>query len=284
MGKTHIDDGVEDTELSLKGNGLQRSVAFALIRLYAEKLRYDENNLSVTSTGLFLCVDEPEIWMHPRAQLQLAQALSTIADKEQVWVSTHSPYMLKKIKGTRSEYRIFIFNDIKDDESTLFKNRVKDSEELGVISPGEPSLAEITYKAFQIATPEYHSELLGLIQNKTNKPSIVALDNMFTDEYHLPRRYKRLDSRYLKTAKNGEHISSPVAIETLPIHLRNLIDHPESIQKKGECLRIFRSCPSEFPKCSIEQIEDQDNCIIPGQLEKSIKLLESICLQLNNEE
>lgn len=278
MGKTNVNDGIADTEFSAKGNGLQRSVAFALIRLYSEKIRLNDDDKSATRPGLFLCVDEPEIWMHPRAQLQLAQALSTIAKNEQVWVSTHSPYMLKNFNGTKSPCRLFIFKDVSNDEHISFIQRINDSEKLGVISPGEPSLAEITYKAFQIATPEYHSELFGIIQSKKNMDSLSHMDEMFVKEYSLERKYTRIDSRYLKVKSNNRHQCSPVATETLPVHLRNLIDHPESIQKKDECLNTFQSNPCEFPDCSTEAIKAQDNHIDAGQLEESIKCLENICL------
>lgn len=165
MGKTQVDDGVEKTDLKQKGNGLQRAVALAVIRLYADILASQQQEQG-SSIGLFLCVDEPEIWMHPKAQEQLAQALSVIGNNEQIWITTHSPYILSQYDGNKD--KLSILNDLTSSEMP-FTKRVVESTELGGLHKGQPSLAEITYRAFQMATPEFHSELFGLLQSKTGK-------------------------------------------------------------------------------------------------------------------
>lgn len=68
MGRTVVDDGIE-TDLYQKGSGLQRAVAFAVIRVYAEQQKASasmdsgsrESAGTPPGTSLFLCVDEPEI-------------------------------------------------------------------------------------------------------------------------------------------------------------------------------------------------------------------------------
>src|SRR5699024_7096052 len=70
------------------------TVLFALLRAYA----------SIRSTGLndetrsdsprpcyVLLFEEPELYLHPRAQRQLMAALGTFSDEHQVLVTTHSP-------------------------------------------------------------------------------------------------------------------------------------------------------------------------------------------------
>ncbi|ASE10965.1 ATP-dependent nuclease [Kocuria rhizophila] len=88
-----IDDGHEGS-ISSKGDGLKRTVLFALLRAYA----------SIRSTGLsddtrsesprpsyVLLFEEPELYLHPRAQRQLMAALGTFSNEHQVLVTTHSP-------------------------------------------------------------------------------------------------------------------------------------------------------------------------------------------------
>lgn len=276
MGKTHVNDGIANTELSEKGNGLQRAVAFALIRIYADQLRNASEDDSKPCPGLFLCVDEPETWMHPKAQLQLANALSTIAGKEQVWISTHSPYMLTNCNAGKDDAKLFVFNDIADNGSNHSDNRISTSQQLGIINVGKPSLGEITYRAFQIATPEYHNELFGVVQSRLNKPAIAKLDEVLADvkgEYRLEQKYLRLDSRYLGTIKE------PIACETLPVHIRNLIDHPEAIEKKQECIDKFRielKQKSYDGDYTLEDLQDQENKYTDEELEESIRMLEQV--------
>lgn len=88
-----VDDGHEGS-ISSKGDGLKRTVLFALLRAYA----------SIRSTGLsddtrsesprpsyVLLFEEPELYLHPRAQRQLMAALGTFSNEHQVLVTTHSP-------------------------------------------------------------------------------------------------------------------------------------------------------------------------------------------------
>lgn len=88
-----VDDGHEGS-ISSKGDGLKRTVLFALLRAYA----------SIRSTGLsddtrsesprpsyVLLFEEPELYLHPRAQRQLMAALGTFSSEHQVLVTTHSP-------------------------------------------------------------------------------------------------------------------------------------------------------------------------------------------------
>lgn len=84
MGKTVVDDGIE-TDLYQKGPGLQCAVAFAAIRVYAEQQKVSastgsdsrESARTLPGPSLFLCVDEPEIWMHPRRSRLLCKRLRT---------------------------------------------------------------------------------------------------------------------------------------------------------------------------------------------------------------
>src|SRR5699024_4567029 len=88
-----VDDGHEGA-ISSKGDGLKRTVLFALLRAYA----------SIRSTGLsddtrsesprpsyVLLFEEPELYLHPRAQRQLMAALGTFSSEHQVLATTHCP-------------------------------------------------------------------------------------------------------------------------------------------------------------------------------------------------
>lgn len=86
--RTLVDDG-DETEISEKGNGLQRAIMIALIQVYAQMLSTGESK-----KPFFLFIDEPELYLNPQAQKILLSALRQISAKEQVFLVTHSPYFI----------------------------------------------------------------------------------------------------------------------------------------------------------------------------------------------
>ncbi len=93
-----VDDGFRDV-IETKGDGMKRAVTvtFALLRGYVDIREREKNNKSTDpddilgSKYLFL-FEEPELYLHPRAQNILYEALGEISKDHQVCVSTHSPY------------------------------------------------------------------------------------------------------------------------------------------------------------------------------------------------
>lgn len=293
MGRTVVDDGIE-TDLYQKGSGLQRAVAFAAIRVYAEQQKASANTDSdsqesvgtLPGPSLFLCVDEPEIWMHPKAQQALAQALADISQNEQVIVSTHSPYILQAFNRNVSgnSESLFIFNDDKTSD-----NRIMKSTDFGRVHPNRPSLAEITYEAFQIPTPEFHSELFGILHTNIKKLNVVhkgndkcqvhlsnvsmvdrvlksELLNLDEEDTH---EYCRLDSRDRKFKDVWK--GNPIASETLPVHIRNLTDHPEASAFLEEAKQYYRDHPMEDG--SFYDFSQIENKYTDDQLSRSIEIL-----------
>lgn len=91
--KIKISDGKMETYLDENGSGMQRSVALALLQVYAEDLvKHPENDAA--KKPFYLFIDEPEICLHPQAQKKLLFALKQIARRQQVFITTHSPYFI----------------------------------------------------------------------------------------------------------------------------------------------------------------------------------------------
>lgn len=88
-----VDDGSKDL-IEHKGDGIKRSLTFALLRAYVhhltEKARAGGQNAAAERPLLFL-FEEPELYLHPRSQRVLFDTLSQIAHTHQVVVTTHSP-------------------------------------------------------------------------------------------------------------------------------------------------------------------------------------------------
>ncbi len=94
-----IDDG-HSTTADRKGHGLQRALIFALIRAWANSLRKPQVKEGTkprkASESVVFAFEEPELFLHPHAQRQLAANLAKLADaaNHQVFSSTHSTHFV----------------------------------------------------------------------------------------------------------------------------------------------------------------------------------------------
>ena len=205
-GQLLVTDGNYETPLCDKGTGMQRAVTLALIQVYSN-MQHKTKELA----PLTLLLDEPETWLHPRAQIQLGKALAKISEDEQLFLITHSPYMLRSYSPTK--HGLLIFSREDDVPSIQYSN------ELGIISSQEPSLGEITYFAFGIPTVELHDELWGEIQVISRRKSERKLNTYLHDTHRLS---------YAKKWDRDDKPNDDPEDATLPYYIRNSIHHPEN--------------------------------------------------------
>lgn len=85
----YIDDGSRDL-IENKGDGIKRSLTFALLRAYVQKQEERGADGAAQRPLLFL-FEEPELYLHPRSQKVLFDTLAAISSTHQVIVTTHSP-------------------------------------------------------------------------------------------------------------------------------------------------------------------------------------------------
>lgn len=94
-----VDDGSKDC-VENKGDGLKRSLTFALLQAYVEQrdaLRAAEDEVNeqlggqVARRPMIFLFEEPELFLHPYSQRVLFTTLSRISEENQVLVTTHSP-------------------------------------------------------------------------------------------------------------------------------------------------------------------------------------------------
>lgn len=79
------------SEIKSKGAGLQRLGHILLNLRIIEKL-------TVSNKNCILIVDEPDIYLHSRLQKKLSHRLKQIAEKTQVFITTHSPLFIDGYK------------------------------------------------------------------------------------------------------------------------------------------------------------------------------------------
>jgi putative ATP-dependent endonuclease of OLD family len=95
--RIEVDDGVIGP-IDSKGDGLRRAIVFAILRSYvdlADKLAPGDGAVEVplrqSTPGYLLLFEEPELFLHPKAQHVLFDALRVFSGDNHVMVTTHSP-------------------------------------------------------------------------------------------------------------------------------------------------------------------------------------------------
>ncbi|MFO0781348.1 MAG: AAA family ATPase [Candidatus Saccharimonadales bacterium] len=230
-GNINLDDGTE-TSSKDKGTGMQRALALALVQVYADVLTKHPEDPKKTKP-LFLFVDEPETFLHPRAQEKLLAALTKISEIRQVFVATHSPYLLKKFDP--KNHMLYLC------EQSANSNNAKASDSLNLFGASSPTWGEINYSAYGLHSVEFHNELYGFVQAKailqsSDNESLKEFDN-FLASHSIA---KDLDWTHELAAGDKTYKV------TLQTYIRNSIHHPENTKNT--------TYTSEQLKNSIQQL------------------------------
>lgn len=86
-----VDDGSRDL-VDNKGDGIKRSLTFALLQAYVSHIGADIGDENTPSPRpLIFLFEEPELYLHPKSQRVLFRTLARISATYQVIVTTHSP-------------------------------------------------------------------------------------------------------------------------------------------------------------------------------------------------
>lgn len=223
-----IDDGVS-VPMNEKGHGMQRAIALSLLQVYADVT--SNATTAAVSKPFFLFIDEPEICLHPSGQKKLLDALMSISRTKQVFVTTHSPFMLSS--PNLSNTGLFIFKKDANNKNTVSR--------LGAspMFPWSPSWGEISYLAYNLPTVDLHNELYGYLQEKYNQLSINNFETWLNSQGILSNK------QWIKE-RNGTPL--PPQSLTLQSFIRNHIHHPEN-----RTMQAQRYTEAEL-KQSIEQM------------------------------
>lgn len=209
------EDGIE-TKSSEKGTGMQRALALALIQVYAD---ISSDDTKEVSKSLLFFIDEPETFLHPQAQNKLLDALEKISTESQIFIITHSPYLLKKYKKETHSMNVF------SKKSGL--NKVDEGKEFDLFGLSSPTWGEINYYAFGVLSVEFHNELYGFIQAK------AILED---EKYYRPEDFDKYlfknSGNTLKIDQKYKHLKSDKSVveydTTISTKIRNIIHHPEN--------------------------------------------------------
>ena len=228
-GSIAMTDGGYMTDSVEKGTGMQRALALALIQVYAGMQK--EKNVE---KPIFFFFDEPETFLHPKAQDKLLSSIVNLSKDSQVFIATHSPYLLRAYKKGRD--CLYVFSRVADN---IEYKRDNDIGLFGAISPTTP---EINYIAFDVVSPEFHDELYGFIQARA-----VDVDDKYEKEKEFDNFLQSMGaakSKKWSRLQGGEQQSAYDV--TLQTYIRNFIHHPENTCNDGYTEDELRKSTSDM--------------------------------------
>lgn len=158
-----VDDGVP-TSIEEKGHGLQRSLLFSLIRLWADYGRQNEASaLSSNRRSLIFAFEEPELYLHPQMCRAVYDDLKVVSASEQVILCTHSSHFVNM-----EDYRhlVIIRRDREGSRSyraaqDLFEGESERKQRFNMIAHFNPDRSEVFF-ARKVALVEGQSEKAAL--------------------------------------------------------------------------------------------------------------------------
>ncbi|MDK8644964.1 ATP-binding protein [Staphylococcus condimenti] len=190
------------TEVSEKGTGMQRALAMSLIQVYSNIVNKEN------AKQLLFFIDEPETFLHPKAQARIINAFRKISRETQVFITTHSPYLLKQFDNDIDDIKIF---KSESDRKVICSQNINSF-------PFSPTWGEINYLAFDIVNVEFFNELYGYLQHISGEDKITSFD------YYLKRKGVNKTVVYRRNFKDKIKDYN----YTIPTYIRNLIHHPEN--------------------------------------------------------
>lgn len=214
-GQILLEENGIKTDVSEKGTGMQRALALTLIQVYSQ---IDERSDELNKPILFF-LDEPETFLHPSAQDKLLKSLNILSESNQIFVTTHSPYLLKNFKSDVNKLNIFSRDG----------NSINIEEDIQLnLFPYSPSWGEINYKAFGLVSEEFHNELFGMLHNKVRESGksygnrkekvtkgIASFDGWLTEQ-----------DNSISVDENHQNKHNKYIDQSLSTYIRNYIDHP----------------------------------------------------------
>jgi len=168
------DDGVKGP-IENKGDGFKRAITFSILRSYVElshtkEWQKEEQKSKQKDRFLFL-FEEPELYLHPKAQNILFEALSLISRKHQMLVTTHSPLFFSP-NETTTFIKIKKHNDGKPYSNTLHIDlaEMKKKDQFQLIS-------------FETANHAFFSEKIVLVEGDSELIVLPHISKLINSKF-----------------------------------------------------------------------------------------------------
>lgn len=266
-----VDDGVE-TDVLLKGHGLQRCIIFSLLQAL---ILNDRNQLMSTEVEseskhpIILAIEEPELYIHPQLGKLFYDVLVSFSKSDQVIYTTHSPRFIDvyqyesialvkkdKIKGTEFincnstafdgliDKKVFQgLTQLNSDVNELFFAKsvilVEGPEDKIAITETLKKLSKI-----KIRTEEVDVTVIST-GGKTSMPFFIRVLNAFKITYSVLHDLDiesgmNVDSKNMEETRNKAIADlAPMKVTTFPIKLEKTLGLKNHLRDQYDSLVYF---------------------------------------------
>lgn len=168
-----VDDGIKTT-IDYKGDGVKRTLVFSILRAYVEKINFDNLN-----TDYIFLFEEPELYLHPNGQKILYSVLEKLANKDQVFVTTHSPNFFSATAKETCFIKIY--------KNLTSRPPYSEVKEINFVQNS-------SYKdAFQIicyenSTPAFFSKKVLLVEGDSDFIFLKGISKLINESYCFDKR------------------------------------------------------------------------------------------------
>ncbi len=197
------------SELEIPVSQLGSGIEMIISILFLETLA------SLSKENFIVIIDEPELHLHPILQAKFINYLITLSEKNQVILSTHSPYFFRNCVSNPNIELLVCHKNTNHGKINIENT----STNFGLFR-WSPSWGEINFHAYNLPTIEFHNELYGFIQNMNSVLSESSVENFF-EVKKIPKT-----KQWIKVEQNGQ-VNSPKDL-TLMTYIRNAIHHSEN--------------------------------------------------------
>lgn len=194
-----------------------------------------------------IIIENPEIHLHPSAQVELMKFLAHMSQFCQIIIETHSDHIIQNVLEV-DDGQVIKLTNFKPEYFNKKSKKILPSITLG----------EIKWKVFDMPTIDFHISLFSFLQQRFGEIHINKLDDRIRDTDIFKSNQKLYDTKSKRYGCNDGGLSK---YETLPTYMRNVIDHPKKL-KKGEPRRLkFRKTEEEFNQSLTTSIQMMINII-----------------------
>lgn len=174
-------------------------------------------DIKKTLNGTVL-IDEPEVSLHPRWQKEILTYYQNLfkvngEQKSQIFIATHSPFIIEAALEGKDNTLIIVLKNNNGKVSAI------NLDQSNFVLP-TPTLAEINYEAFNIASKDYHNELYSYLQDLTGIKRTEKIDEFLLNSNEMTASLK-----YYSCYKSKEKL---LEYYTVTSKIRNHIDHPNN--------------------------------------------------------
>lgn len=186
-------------------------------------------------------IENPEIHLHPKAQLKLMDFLYFMSKFCQIIIETHSDHIIKNVLEEKGQV-------IKLDNFKPIYYTKRSKKILPIMTIGE-----VKWTVLDMPTIDFHVSLYSYLQKKFNNSNLNRIDDEIrkTDVFNSNKQlYDTRCKRY-----HDNYTGAMSKYETLPTYLRNVIDHPKKIKGDEPPRKKYRNSLIDFEEALKKSID-----------------------------